>query len=392
MKILRINTFLALLTLITCQTQAALPSWLTQTGNVIRKHPVLITGAATVAGISLAGVAGWYLWNQHKSREKKKLDPVEREKKEREAFFENGYDKLPDIEKDFGDDLKSLSNNEIEFSVKDPRSENPMRFFENLRKDVISKNELIKNTEKSKVIANTNTSEWVSSPRRLMYAYIDPNKDYYTWLIQLESDNSFGTGTEAEIEKFEKEYQAHPISAKEKKLLQHEVIESMAQEYKIHFQPKPEYLIDFVKELHDFMAHDVYGKYIFIMKVIPLFIRNHNVPGDKKTPLKAPYPIIVAYLPLIPGDKQEKNKLLANIINAILAHFRKSKFKDKLSEISLGITPRGNRHIKDFLYLAQGAYDDKKRFPPTPKYHCSNIYTEDMAFFKGYEFDIGLIK
>jgi hypothetical protein len=395
------STCLTLLTLITCQTQAVLPSWLTQTGNVIKKHPVLITSAATVAGISLAGVAGWYLWNQHK-----KLDPVEREKREREAFFKNDYDKLPDIEKDFTEELSALYETNIEYKGNNGDQEQYARFFHNKRQDKISEYGLVQNHQSifedykykdpscnglnntlNKDFDPLHTQEWYNNKMRLIYAYHDPKQKKYNETLVIVSNES-NRSDALNVLKNKKP------SCEEKKQLQQEVIRDMAQIYKIHIQVKPENLIFFVQQLLSFMAHDANGIYINKIKVTSKFSKGLIIPKESKTafPANRPCPVIVAYLPLIPGNKKEKNLLLAKIINALLAHFRKSKFKNKLSEISLGLTPRYNFKIRDFMYLAQGNSNDKEQFPETLNYYRSNIYTEDMAFFKGYEFDMRLIK
>ncbi|MFH0898180.1 MAG: hypothetical protein V1855_01235, partial [bacterium] len=166
--------------------------------------------------------------------------------------------------------------------------------------------------------------------------------------------------------------------------LKQEALEGMAYRYKIHLQIKPEYLESFVKDFAEFSATSPQCRCIEQLKVAPQIKRGLNYFNKDGSEPKDAMPIIVIYVMLLPGTKEEKNKILNEIVHAII-----QRYENVEDGIELKIGPRFNRQIHKFVWIAGGDGDDKKVFKPlVDKNELRNlVYTDDYAFFKGYEFE-----
>lgn len=190
----------------------------------------------------------------------------------------------------------------------------------------------------------------------------------------------------------------YELSKEQQKDFQKEVVEGLALTYKIHLQIKEEYLIKFFEDILDFISTDEIGQLIHQLKIIKKYMPGVVIPIDKNTPLKNPVPVIILYLEPVRGTRSEKNKYIARILNAILDRYKNCDPK----EIGLNITPRCNRKINEFLYVAQGEGQIKARYydnikseytnPNKFSFPENNVFTDDFAFYKDYDFDMNLIK
>jgi len=174
--------------------------------------------------------------------------------------------------------------------------------------------------------------------------------------------------------------------------LKQEVLNGAAHRYKIHLQIKPEYYASFMNDFITFIKTNSHLRNIAHFKFTNSFKPGENYYKKRRKAPKNAIPIIVLYVCLLPGTKDQKNDLLQEIIQAII-----DRYEDYLDEAHLPIKPRFNRHIKGFIYLAGGDGDDKEelyirrneirsrgyRFSKIKK----SIYTKDWAFFRGYEYD-----
>jgi len=181
------------------------------------------------------------------------------------------------------------------------------------------------------------------------------------------------------------------LNTAELKKLRQEVIEGMAHLYKIHLQVKEKYLVEFFEAFLKFVTTDPQGKLIRTVKATQKFTPGLFVKNKENEIVDNPPPVIVAYLPFIPGNKNEKNKVLKDVIGAILKFAKNYKIDSK--ELDLGICPRMNYQVKDFVYLAQGngntkliyqkAIREDKTLPGNILYN----QTYNWGCIAGYEFD-----
>jgi hypothetical protein len=189
-----------------------------------------------------------------------------------------------------------------------------------------------------------------------------------------------------------------------------EVLAALACRFKLHIQIKPEFLMSFVKDFMRFVLEDKNCKNIYAFKVATKFIPGRNYfpkKGKKRKKLIHPPAIIVVYITLLPGTKEAKNCLLNKIVTACLERY---KAYDKYGKkgMALKIFPRFSRGLfskelsSKAFFISGGDGDDKivcfrisKEYKKNAKkdksflseYDPINIYTEDLAFFKGLEFE-----
>jgi len=164
-----------------------------------------------------------------------------------------------------------------------------------------------------------------------------------------------------------------------------EVIEGMEHTFKIHFQVKPEYIVSFLNDFARLLKSDPRLKNIESFKVAKELKPGYHIPIGKNTFKVHPLPIIVAYLKLIPGSNEDKNKIIEPILDALI-----ERYKDVSEELDLGYPPRFNMEIWDFIWIAGGEGYVKEKYKRALDAHVldrNNLYTDDFAFFKGYEFD-----
>ena len=150
------------------------------------------------------------------------------------------------------------------------------------------------------------------------------------------------------------------VSVELKKKIRQDSIDHLAQEYKIHLQPKPEYQIAVTQELIKLLKSDPeFNSCIDTWKAI---IPYSKVMGELKLAAIVIYPV--------QGEKCARYAL-----NTIIKHF--NQFNSK--EIGLDITPRHNAKYNELIYWANGSGDDKKLLPE--KYFTS----PEKIFYIGHE-------
>jgi hypothetical protein len=137
-------------------------------------------------------------------------------------------------------------------------------------------------------------------------------------------------------------------------------LETLAQEYKIHLQPKPEYQLAVIQQLIELIKSDtVFKSCIDSWKAI---IPYSKVIGELKIPAIVIYPV-------------HSKKCSQYVLDAVIKWF--SRYDDK--EIGLNITPRFNAKYNNLIYWAGGAGDYKKKLDS--KWYSST----EKQFYKGYE-------
>ncbi len=137
-------------------------------------------------------------------------------------------------------------------------------------------------------------------------------------------------------------------------------LETLAQEYKIHLQPKPEYQLAVIQQLIELIKSDtVFKSCIDSWKAI---IPYSKVIGELKIPSIVIYPV-------------HSKKCSQYVLDAVIKRF--SRYDDK--EIGLNITPRFNAKYNNLIYWAGGGGDNK--------YHLDSKWysSTEKQFFKGYE-------
>jgi hypothetical protein len=204
---------------------------------------------------------------------------------------------------------------------------------------------------------------------------IDP---YYCWCQEYKSeDTAFGTLllddndndkwfeyhgkiSVPDTSPFRSHVENRVVSAELKKKIKQDSIVHLAQEYKIHLQPKPEYQISVIEELIKLLKlNPEFSSCIDTWKAI---IPYSNVISDMKLPAVVIYPV--------KGEKCARYAL-----NTIIKHFNQFNIK----EIGLDITPRYNAKYNELIYWANGSGDHKKMLPE--KYFTSN----EKIFYVGHE-------
>ena len=137
-------------------------------------------------------------------------------------------------------------------------------------------------------------------------------------------------------------------------------IDFLAQEYKIHLQPKPEYQIPVLRELIKLLKTD--KNFRGVIESWKAVIPYSQVLGEINLPAIVIYPA--------PGHDNAK---LA--IQKIIEHFEGFD----VSEIGLDHTPRFNYRYNPLVFWANGSGDHKKMLPA--KYFSS----EEKVFYKNHE-------
>jgi hypothetical protein len=106
------------------------------------------------------------------------------------------------------------------------------------------------------------------------------------------------------------------------KKLRDQIKEAMAYTYKIHFSVAEKYLEWFFYDLMETLSNNDCFKYIQDLKVLDSYDKGTHFPKKNKT-LENPLPIIVLYPCLIPGTKEEKNKILDPMIQTLVIRYGK---------------------------------------------------------------------
>ena len=133
---------------------------------------------------------------------------------------------------------------------------------------------------------------------------------------------------------------------------------------------------DFVKDFKEFVLKE---ENIRSFKVIK---NPYNQLAQSKD---NPPPMMVVFLPRLPKDKA--SGVISSILKKILARYDEQVSR----EIDLGSCPRSNRRVRDFIHVAGAGGYEKEVYKRTGS--KNTVYTDDYAFFKDYDIDIGsLIK
>ena len=176
--------------------------------------------------------------------------------------------------------------------------------------------------------------------------------------------------------------------------LHDEVAEGMGHRYKIHLQIKPEYLVSFINDFMKLLKEERRLSDIFAFKFYNYFIPNLHIHINQENNA-----IVVLYVKLLPGSIEEKTEKLKTIILAIAEHYR-----EYLDTIHLPITPRFNRQVIGFIYLAGSDANDKillndkiKEARTTKEVKRltkikETLFTDDLAFFRKYKIDTKKLK
>ncbi len=143
-----------------------------------------------------------------------------------------------------------------------------------------------------------------------------------------------------------------------KKKIVEDSIEFLAQEYKIHLQPKPEYQIPVLQELVNLISTELLN----VIEAWKAIIPYDRVLSDMKLPSIVIYPV--------GGAKNAEF-----VIHKIIERFSKYDVK----EIGLNVTPRYNYKYNELIYWAGGSGDHK--------IHLDEKYfnNKEKNFYKGYE-------
>jgi hypothetical protein len=167
------------------------------------------------------------------------------------------------------------------------------------------------------------------------------------------------------------------ITDDEMENIKKEALAGAAQVYKIHLQIDYPYLINFLRDFIPFINNNKFGRVIEIIKVSYDKIANQ---ADQTSTL-------ICYLKPLAGTKEENNSFLQKLLQTIA-----TRYKNLPKEAFVNELPRYNKKINDFIYLAQNNGDTKKMYKKIleNKYFrgkIENVFTENFAFLKGYEFD-----
>ncbi|MFH1832211.1 MAG: hypothetical protein ABH827_05440 [bacterium] len=173
------------------------------------------------------------------------------------------------------------------------------------------------------------------------------------------------------------------LALDQQKLARQEIIDGLACRYKIHIQVKPEYCDSVTRIFIQMFSEDRFD-FITGFKVTKKYMRGYNYFNADGTVPACPVPIMVLYVALVPGIKEEKNARLNNYVHALETIFTKKDTK----KIALPIAPRYNLKINDLMYIAGGEGWNKKIYLNRGcKDALSHIFTEELVFFKGYELE-----
>jgi hypothetical protein len=164
-----------------------------------------------------------------------------------------------------------------------------------------------------------------------------------------------------------------------------EEIEIAAREFKIHLQIKPNYLFSFVKDFTWFVIETGILEKIEQFKVTINYKDRFN---DKKIP------VLVIYLDVAnPKKAYEKIDFVidllidryGNISEDIALQYKDGTKTQVSQDVDLKeyVVPRFNRKINEFIYVAGGGGDLKKKYN---SFLFNNLYTQDFAFFLGCEY------
>lgn len=150
------------------------------------------------------------------------------------------------------------------------------------------------------------------------------------------------------------------ISPNLKKKIRHDSLHLLAQEYKIHLQPKPEYQLGVIEVLMELINNDPrFRQCIDVWKAI---IPYSKVVGESKIPAIVVYPV---------SGKECAQYILSVIIEKFSLY--------DAEEIGLNITPRYNYKYNSLIYWAGGSGDHKSWLPT--EYFSS----PEKIFYKGYD-------
>jgi hypothetical protein len=130
--------------------------------------------------------------------------------------------------------------------------------------------------------------------------------------------------------------------------MRREALEVMRCRYKIHLQINPNYFIFFTKNFIDFVKNNVALHNIFRLDVA----KGYKT-GKNKAP-KYTMATIVTHVALIPGSKEEKNRELYKIIDAIVENYKHSA-----EVIAFPVSPSFSYKINGFLSVSAGEERDK---------------------------------
>lgn len=137
----------------------------------------------------------------------------------------------------------------------------------------------------------------------------------------------------------------------------------LAQEYKIHLQPKPEYQLGVISILIELIENNIeFCQCISAWKAI---IPYSQVVGDLKLPAIVIYPV-------------SGKRCAEYVISVIIEKF---KLYD-VEEIGLNITPRYNYRYNSLIYWAGGSGDHKAHIP------ALYFSTPEKIFYKGHELSL----
>lgn len=152
------------------------------------------------------------------------------------------------------------------------------------------------------------------------------------------------------------------ISSELRKKIMEDSLEYLAQEYKIHLQPKPEYQFPVLRILAKLLATDKeFKSHVEAWKAV---IPYHRVKTELNLPVIVIYPA---------WGKKSAEIVLGKIIQAF------SKYD--AAKIGLNHAPRFNKKYNELIYYAGGAGDQKKNLP-------DKYFTPGKIFYKGYELEV----
>jgi hypothetical protein len=100
---------------------------------------------------------------------------------------------------------------------------------------------------------------------------------------------------------------------------------------------------------------------------------------------KYPSPIIVLFLPLLPGETKLKNERIRAILSDLIAFYKKFESKQKKDkDIALHITPRFSKQIYKGIYLSgfEGWLKEEYIQLMEKTWFLKKFFTEDGIFIK----------
>ena len=189
-----------------------------------------------------------------------------------------------------------------------------------------------------------------------------PDKAVGTLLLSLDGDDKEWENLHGACLKDEKQ-QKRKVSQQLREKIMKDAFDYLAEEYKIHLQPKPEYQLPVLRVLAKLLVSDKeFGSRVESWKAV---IPYHRVKTELNLPVIVIYPF--------PG-KDNAEYVLKRIIKAF------DKYDAK--EIGLNHTPRFNKKFNEFIYYAGGSGDHKDALP--------NYYftTPEKIFYKGHELHV----